>query len=85
MMSMSRRPEARVLALAKRGRSVSQISRNTRLSQDVVVLVLNARGATPSSTAALPGIKGRLSAASASWAKRVGQFFRRVATMEVDI
>ncbi len=67
--------EGQVLALARRGAGVAQIARRTRLSQDLVqmVLVKNHQQKRPEA------------AASASLGTRVGQFFRRLMEMEVDI
>ncbi len=67
--------EGQVLALASRGKGVAQIARRTRMSQDLVMMVLtrNARQEVPTA------------AASASLGARVGAFFRWVMNLEVDI
>ena len=64
-----------VLAMARRGNPVAQIARRTRMSQDLVMLVLakNMRQEVPTA------------AASASPETRVGRFFRWVMNLEVDI
>ena len=67
--------EGQVLTLASRGAGVMQIARRTRLSQDLVTLVLrwNGRQEVPAA------------AASASPMQRVGRFFRWIIELEVDI
>ncbi len=64
-----------VLEMARRGRPVAQIARRTRMSQDLVMLVLtkNRRQEVPTA------------AASASSGTKVGRFFRWVMNLEVDI
>ena len=64
-----------VLAMARRGNHVAQIARRTRMSQDLVMLVLakNRRQEVPTA------------AASASSESKVGRFFRWVMNLEVDI
>ncbi len=68
-------PELQVLTLARRGNNVVQIARRTRLSQDLVTMVLTRHGRQD-----VPH-----SAASASLGQRVGRFFRWVMSLEVDI
>ncbi len=72
---MSARAEGQVLALARRGTDVAQIARRTRLSQDLVMMMLsrNARQEVPDA------------AASASLWTKTGAFFRWVMNLEVDI
>lgn len=67
--------EGRVLALANRGAGVAQIARRTRLSQDLVTMVLVRHNRKQAPKAA----------ASASLVTRIGQFFRWVMNLEVDI
>lgn len=67
--------EGQVLALARRGAGVAQIARHTRLSQDLVLMVL-----VKNHEQKKPG-----AAASASLGAKVGHFFRRLMEMEVDI
>ena len=67
--------EGQVLALARRGNGVAQIARRTRMSQDLVTMVLIRNGRQE-----VPG-----AAASASLWTRTGAFFRWVMNLEVDI
>ncbi len=70
---MSARTETRVLSLARRGTRVAHIARRTRLSQDVVVMLIATKG-TPAT-----GVPIRqempLAAASASLMRMIRRAF----------
>lgn len=71
---MSARTETRVLSLARRGTRVAHIARRTRLSQDVVAMLIATKG-TPAA-GVLIRQEMPLAAASASLMRMIRRAFR---------